>query len=63
MKLAEDVLTDTKSNYQYGLATLTDLLDAENSLVQTKNNYTTAILDYKIAKYNTTNQKGELKII
>ena len=31
MKLAEDVLADTKSNYQYGLATLTDLLDAENS--------------------------------
>ena len=61
VKLAEDVLADTKSNYQYGLATLTDLLDAENSLVQAKNNYTTAILDYKIAEVQYYKSKGELK--
>lgn len=59
--LAESVLTDTKSNYQYGLATLTDLLDAENSLVEAKNNYTTAILDYKIAEVQYYKSKGELK--
>ena len=61
VKLAEDVLADTKSNYQYGLATLTDLLEAENSLVQAKNNYTTAILDYKIAEVQYYKSKGELK--
>ena len=61
VKLAEDVLADTKSNYQYGLATLTDLLDAENSLVQAKNNYTRAILDYKIAEVQYYKSKGELK--
>ena len=61
VKLAEDVLADTKSNYQYGLTTLTDLLDAENSLVQAKNNYTTAILDYKIAEVQYYKSKGELK--
>ncbi|SDF72217.1 type I secretion outer membrane protein, TolC family [Epilithonimonas hungarica] len=59
--LAESVLADTKSNYQYGLATLTDLLDAENSLVQAKNNYTNAILDYKIAEVQYYKSKGELK--
>lgn len=59
--LAEDVLANTKSNYQYGLATLTDLLDAENSLVQAKNNYTNAILDYKIAEVQYYKSKGELK--
>ncbi len=59
--LAEDVLANTKSNYQYGLATLTDLLDAENSLVQAKNNYTTAILDYKVAEIQYYKSKGELK--
>jgi len=63
VKLAEDVLADTKSNYQYGLATLTDLLDAENSLVQAKNNYTTAILDYKIAEVQYYKSKGELKTL
>lgn len=61
VKLAEDVLADTKSNYQYGLATLTDLLEAENSLVQAKNNYTRAILDYKIAEVQYYKSKGELK--
>ncbi|WP_379965192.1 TolC family protein [Epilithonimonas sp. UC225_85] len=61
VELAESVLADTKSNYQYGLATLTDLLDAENSLVEAKNNYTTAILDYKIAEVQYYKSKGELK--
>jgi len=61
VQLAESVLADTKSNYQYGLATLTDLLDAENSLVQAKNNYTTAVLDYKIAEVQYYKSKGELK--
>ncbi|WP_376746205.1 TolC family protein [Epilithonimonas hominis] len=61
VELAESVLADTKSNYQYGLATLTDLLDAENSLVQAKNNYTTAVLDYKIAEVQYYKSKGELK--
>lgn len=61
VQLAESVLADTKSNYQYGLATLTDLLDAENSLVQAKNNYTNAILDYKIAEIQYYKSKGELK--
>lgn len=59
--LAEDVLANTRSNYQYGLATLTDLLDAENALVQAKNNYTNAILDYKIAEVQYYKSKGKLK--
>lgn len=61
MQLAEDVLSNTRSNYQYGLATLTDLLDAENALVQAKNNYTTSVLDYKIAEIQYYKSKGELK--
>ena len=61
VKLAEDVLANTRSNYQYGLANLTDLLDAENALVQAKNNYNTAILDYKIAEIQYYKSKGELK--
>ncbi len=61
VKLAETVLANTKSNYQYGLAPLTDLLDAENSLVQAKNNYSTAVLDYKIAEIQLFKAKGELE--
>ena len=59
--LAETVAENTKSNYQYGLATLTDLLEAENALVEAKNNYTNAILDYKIAEIQFYKAKGELK--
>lgn len=59
--LAETVAENTKSNYQYGLATLTDLLEAENALVEAKNNYTNAILDYKIAEIQYYKAKGELK--
>lgn len=59
--LAESVLSNTKSNYQYGLATLTDLLDAENALVQAKNNYTNAVLDYKIAEIQYYKSLGDLK--
>lgn len=60
VELAQSVLENTKSNYQYGLAPLTDLLDAENALVQAKNNYTNAILDFKIAEIQLYKAKGEL---
>lgn len=59
--LAESVLSNTKSNYQYGLATLTELLEAEDSLVEAKNNYTNAILDYKIAEIQYFKSQGDLK--
>lgn len=60
VELAETVLNNTKSNYQYGLAPLTDLLDAENSLVQAKNNYSNALYDFKIAEIQLYKAKGEL---
>lgn len=59
--LAETVAANTKSNYQYGLATLTELLEAENALVEAKNNYSNAVLDYKIAEIQYYKAKGELK--
>ena len=60
VELATTVLNNTKSNYQYGLAPLTDLLDAENTLVQAKNNYTNALYDFKIAEIQLLKAKGEL---
>ena len=61
VSLAETVTSNTKHNYQYGLATLTELLEAENALVEAKNNYSTAILEYKIAEIQYYKAKGELK--
>lgn len=59
--LAQEVLENTKNNYSNGLATLTDLLDAENALTEAQNNYTTALLEYKMAEIQIIKSKGELK--
>ena len=60
-QLAQEVLTNTNNNYIQGLASLTDLLDAENELVAAQNNYTTSLLDYKLAEIALIKSKGELK--
>ena len=62
-QLAQEVLTNTNNNYIQGLASLTDLLDAENALVEAQNNYTTALLDYKLAEIQLIKSKGELKTL
>ncbi|MFV5694039.1 TolC family protein [Flavobacterium sp. LB3P122] len=62
-QLAQDVLSNTRNNYVQGLASLTDLLDAENSLTEAQNNYTSAILDYKLAEIQLIKSKGQLKTL
>lgn len=61
--LAEKVQRDTQANYQYGLATLTEVLDSENALTDAKQNYTTALLDYKQAEIKLIKAKGELNTL
>ncbi|RZJ63964.1 MAG: TolC family protein [Flavobacterium sp.] len=63
VKLAQEVLDNTQNNYQNGLATLTDLLDAENSYILAQNNYTSALLDFKLAEIQLIKSKGELKTL
>lgn len=61
VKLAEQVLANTQNNYTQGLATLTDLLDSERSLADAKNNYTNAVLKYKLAEIEMLKAQGKLK--
>jgi outer membrane protein TolC len=61
--LAERVQKNTQSNYQNGLATLTELLDAENALTQAKQNHANALLDYKQAEIKLIKAKGELNTL
>ena len=63
VKLAQEVLDNTQNNYQQGLATLTDLLDAETSYIEAQNNYTSALLDYKLAEVQLIKAKGELRTL
>jgi len=61
MRLALDILSNTKNNYLQGLASLTDLLDAQNASLEAQNNFTRAVLNYKIAEISLIKSKGELK--
>ena len=63
MRLAIEILSNTKNNYLQGLASLTDLLDAENASLEAQNNYTRAVLNYKIAEVALIKSKGELKTL
>ena len=62
-QFAQEVLDNTKNNYYQGLATLTDLLDSENALTEAQNNYTSALLNYKLAEIQLIKSKGELKTL
>ena len=61
--LAENVLSNTRSNYQHGLATLNDIVDAERDLTEAKNNLTKAKLDYKLAEINLLKSQGKLRTL
>ncbi len=47
---AEENLRTFQEKYNVQLATSTDIIDAENSVLQAKTNYTNALIDYKMAK-------------
>ncbi|WP_052955866.1 TolC family protein [Flavihumibacter petaseus] len=59
--LAQKVYRNTQSNYNLGLAPLTDLLDAENALTDANNNYSSALLAYRIAEIQLLKTQGKLK--
>lgn len=59
--LAKEVLSNVENNYKFGLASLTDLLDAETSYADAQNNYTNALLDYKLAEVQLIKAKGDLR--
>lgn len=61
--LAKKVLENTKSNYHHGLATLTDLLEAEKAYADAQNNHTNALLEYKLAEIKLIKAKGQLNTL
>ncbi|NGM61862.1 TolC family protein [Sphingobacterium sp. SGG-5] len=61
VSLAKEVLEDTENNYKNGLATLTDLLDAEKAFADAQNNYTTSLLNYKVAEIQLIKANGNLR--
>lgn len=60
-ELAQEVFNSTQNNYKNGLASLTDLLDAESELVTAQNSYNEALLNFKVAEIELIKSKGEIK--
>jgi len=61
VQLAQEVFFNTQNNYNNGLATLTDLLNAETSLTQAQNSYSAALLNYRVAEIQLIKSQGQLK--
>ncbi|WP_158826147.1 TolC family protein [Mucilaginibacter lacusdianchii] len=61
VQLAENVYSASQANYNLGLATLTDLLDAQNSFITAQNSYTQALLDYKLAEIESIRSAGNIR--
>ncbi len=60
-ELAQEIYSSTQNNYNNGLASLTDLLETENSLTQAQNSYTQALLNYKVAEIQLIKSNGNIK--
>lgn len=63
VELAQKVFNNTQSNYQNGLATLTEVLDAEQAYTESKNNYSNVLLEYKVAEVALLKARGEINTI
>ena len=61
VELAQEIYRSTQNNYNNGLASLTDLLDTENSLTASQNSYTQALLSYKVAEIQLIKSNGNIK--
>ncbi|HEX2533013.1 MAG TPA: TolC family protein [Chitinophagaceae bacterium] len=61
VQLAEEVYSNTQNNYNNGLATLTDLLNAETSLTEANNRYSEALLNYRVAEIQLMKSQGQLR--
>jgi len=59
--LAQEIYRSTQNNYNNGLASLTDLLETENSLTEAQNSYTQALLNYKVAEIQLIKSNGNIK--
>lgn len=63
VQLANEVYATTQSNYNVGLANLTDLLNSETSLTEAQNSYNQALLEYKLAELELIKSNGNLKTL
>ncbi len=61
--LAQEVFDNVQNNYRNGLASLTDLLDAESSLVESQRSLNEAMLQYKIGEIELLKANGQINTL
>ena len=61
--LATSVMENTNNNYTQGLATLTDLLDAQTALFDARNSYNASLLDFRLAEIQLIKAQGRLRTL
>jgi hypothetical protein len=57
---AEEIYTQSQARYQQGLAPLTEILNAETSLRESKNNVLSALFQVRIAELDLLHANGQL---
>lgn len=60
VQLAEQVYATTQVNFEQGLSNLTDLINAETDYTAARNNFSEALLQFKIAQINLLKASGSL---
>lgn len=61
MDLASEVYENTTLQYRHGVASLTDLLNAELSYREAQNNYISSLLDFYLADLNVQLANGSIQ--
>lgn len=61
IELAKDVFDDTNLQYQKGIVTLTDFLNAEYAYKEAQTNYINSLLNYLVARIDLERSKGTIK--
>lgn len=59
VKQAEENMRITSERFKQGIATSSDVIDAEVALLQAKTNYTNSLVDYELAKAKLKKSLGE----
>lgn len=63
LELAKEVYDNINSNFNLGLVSLTDLLNAESELTSTQNAYNDALLQFKVSEIELIKAKGEIRTL
>lgn len=62
LELAEKVFSSAQSEYENGITSATELLNAQNDLSNARNNYSTALLNMKLAELSLKKANGTLLV-